>query len=593
MIPQDLPEKEQIRHANEQIDLLSGRIAALADRVSSLEQRRSQVREEAGAAKNLSVYADLPADNIWSSMDKSSMLARVATICFILVVALFLRTLTDHELIGRQTGSYLGIGYAALLIAAGWWTQTRQNKLAPVFPICGALLMYSVVLETHARFATFTSGAAFFTLFATMLAMVLLNRKFGSAAFHLTGLIGAAIVAIAMGFPNPYFWRTAIFLILLVSISLIFNSQSGGRRAQATIFLLTLLFWVYWTISLYFPLIKHLDLPQNAGITWFFPASLLLFVINFAFMAHKAFFKPQKYGIIDILTPTGNVLLTYGLSWAVAVSLDSPTRWLGIVGVTMAIIHFGLVAVIVKFSREGGPGICSFTFAGATLLVLSSPVAAGNILVALPFWSAIALGAALASNACEIGGIRLTSYLLQIVACLIAITSGAFSVISPSPWAGIAVAASLSLFSAFQYWWSRRHPLSCSTGFFHLVDPSDISALSLLFVALINGYCLLHLIAYQILLGSVGGDVNALLGVQSILINFGAIALMTVGMSGRHKELLFTALAVAVIGAFKVFAYDLFKATGLPLVMSVLSFGAVAAVGSMVTTRWSQMQQRM
>lgn len=591
MISQELSEKEQISKLSAQIESLSGKIAVLTNRVTVLEQRQFVSNRETGEENKQTVFPELPEDDLWSWMGKSSLLARVATICFILVVALILRTLTDHQFVDRQTGSYLGIGYAAALIAAGWWAHGRKNKLAPVLPICGALLMYSVVLETHARFATFTSEAAFLTLFGTMLAMVLLNRQFGSAAFQLTGLIGAALVAIAMGFPNPYFWRVGIFLIALVTMSLVFSSQPGGRRAQASLFLLTVLFWGYWTISLYFPLVKHLDLPENAGLAWFMPASLLLFLINFGFMAYKAFFRPKAYGIIDILTPTGNVLLTYGLSWLVATPQGNPLQWLGVVGVIAALAHFGLAAAIVKFSREGGPGICSFTFAGAMLLVLASPSAAGNILIALPFWSAIALGAVLASNACEIGGIRITSYLLQVIACVIGIASGSFSVLSPSPLAGMSVAAFLAAVSAFQYWWSRRHPLSCSTGFFPAIDPADFSAVFLLLAALVNGFCLLQLIAYQLLLGFAGADANAFLGLQSILINLGAIVLMLLGMSGRHKELLITAVAVAVLGAFKVFAYDLFKATGVPLVVSVFSFGAVAAVGSMVATRWAQLQK--
>jgi hypothetical protein len=41
-----------------------------------------------------------------------------------------------------------------------------------------------------------------------------------------------------------------------------------------------------------------------------------------------------------------------------------------------------------------------------------------------------------------------------------------------------------------------------------------------------------------------------------------------------------------VVGCLKVFLVDLFSGSGLPLVLSVLSFGVVAMVGSIIMGRW-------
>ena len=73
---------------------------------------------------------------------------------------------------------------------------------------------------------------------------------------------------------------------------------------------------------------------------------------------------------------------------------------------------------------------------------------------------------------------------------------------------------------------------------------------------------------------------------QSLIINIGALALMSIALKGRNKEIAFIATAVALIGAGKVFIFDLFGIKGVPLVLSVFSTGVVAAFGSVVMGKW-------
>ena len=68
------------------------------------------------------------------------------------MVALGFRTLTDNNIIETLLGSALGMGYAALLMLAGWYGYSGENPLAPVFAACGAALMAIIVVETHTRF---------------------------------------------------------------------------------------------------------------------------------------------------------------------------------------------------------------------------------------------------------------------------------------------------------------------------------------------------------------------------------------------------------------------------------------------------------
>ena len=101
---------------------------------------------------------------------------------------------------------------------------------------------------------------------------------------------------------------------------------------------------------------------------------------------------------------------------------------------------------------------------------------------------------------------------------------------------------------------------------------------------------MLQIGGYNILASFTDSLNNAFMGLQSTLINIGALLLMILGLKGKHREILYTAIAVAIVGALKVFGFDLFNAHGVPLVISVFSLGAVAAVGSIVLGRWPQSQ---
>ncbi|NUM56030.1 MAG: hypothetical protein HUU46_20515 [Candidatus Hydrogenedentes bacterium] len=55
-----------------------------------------------------------------------------------------------------------------------------------------------------------------------------------------------------------------------------------------------------------------------------------------------------------------------------------------------------------------------------------------------------------------------------------------------------------------------------------------------------------------------------------------------------RNDLLASAVVVALIGATKVFAYDLLRTQGVPLVISVFAFGVTATAGSLIWNRWQR-----
>ncbi len=561
---------------------LAGRQAqAPAAQPAPLDSLRTDAVAGGQAGEQVTV---IPVTSSWAG--SGSFLARLAAICFILVIALILRTLTDSGIIGAKAGSMIGTAYAALLIATGWKLLRNRQGLGPIFPVCGALLMFSLILETHARFAAYTTVTAYLILFFTMLPLAIMGKRYQRSLFLAVGLIGGACTAFALDFPAPFFPQLAFFL-LAANVVAFLHVSGRTRWVQVVLYGMTMTFWFLWALKLHAPMVKGIVTTPEVALAWYLPMTLATVFILMGFSVYTSYRHGDSLSLFDIVLPTINVLWLYPAVSLVAVPLLGDDTLLGYAGLALAMVHFLVAGAIFRFSRHGGPGICAYVFAGATLMVMATLAAVENILPALPLWGAVAVMLSFASRACEIGGIRLTSYLLQVVATILGIGYGVLLPGTPDPMLATLAAGSLAVMSAFQFVWSRQHPLACSVGFFKKVDPGDHSAILLLLTALVDGFCMLQLIAHD-LLASSADPVNALLGAQSVFINVGAMGLMVFGLLRRQREILYTAIGIVVLGAFKTLGYDLFKAHGVPLVLSVFSFGAVAAVGSVVFSRWSQ-----
>ncbi|NIP49256.1 MAG: DUF2339 domain-containing protein [Gammaproteobacteria bacterium] len=77
-------------------------------------------------------------------------------------------------------------------------------------------------------------------------------------------------------------------------------------------------------------------------------------------------------------------------------------------------------------------------------------------------------------------------------------------------------------------------------------------------------------------------------GAQSVLINVTAIVVLWLSLMKRNKELRNVATVLIVIGAGKVFLMDMVSLKGMPLMVSVFTFGLVAAFASFVLGRWNK-----
>jgi len=237
-------------------------------------------------------------------------------------------------------------------------------------------------------------------------------------------------------------------------------------------------------------------------------------------------------------------------------------------------------------ARPGG--VAGFAFAGSLLLALGFPVVLGSPLAALPLLALAAYGLTRLSGVWGSGGVRAIGYLwwLSLCAVLIALVGRPEGL--ALPWWGVVVAAVVAGLAFAQYVWCRRSAPPAESFVFGVLDPHDRSAVLLLLVSLISGFFMVRIVAYEALNRLLAEPGDAFICVQSVVINLSALGLMVVAFRRVDREVRNIGIMVTIIGALKVFVFDLLQTKGPFLVASLFTFGLAAAVGSSVLRRWHQ-----
>ena len=144
----------------------------------------------------------------------------------------------------------------------------------------------------------------------------------------------------------------------------------------------------------------------------------------------------------------------------------------------------------------------------------------------------------------------------------------------------------LAVVSLYHYQLSRESTPPETSVFFTVLDRKDRSAVLLLLAALGSGFFMLRAGVYQVLAMMPGELPNSFRCAQSILVTVAAAGLMLFAMRRRNREIRNVAILVTVVGAVKVFLYDMLGTHGVPQVLSIFTFGLVAALQSIVLGRW-------
>ncbi len=577
-----------VENLSEQVQSLQSRVDQLSNRLVLLEQGRAAAPTRPLQQTSTIVQPQVP-EGPPALFDTAALLPRISTICFLMVVALILRTITDNQIVNTQAGSILGMTYAGVLILLGWRLYAKKSRLAPVFPGCGILLLFSIVLETHSRYESLSTNAAYAILFLAGATVFALSIRHRASILICLGVPGTISVAMAIDFPNPNFVILSLLLLsAIIAASYAFKLEMC-RYLRWFILVLSAAFWFLWTAkidtipSCAEPVAEAMD-PE-----WFIPMLFSFWAIYLITVLLNVLNKNLRLAFFESIIPTVTAIGAFGAGYVALNGWFDNDTWFYILMVVIATLHLVLAWWLAKRDREKSSGVNIFILAGACLIVLTSGTFFKHLGYILPIWSASALGLALLSAYLHNEGVRVSSYFLQITTCVAAIMSGAVLVPSKTPFAAGIAAISLCVFSLIQYKWSRSHPpAQTHSFFFSKVDKNNYSAIAVLVTGLLGGYYFSQFILHQGLSSMTSDFTAQFKSGQSLIINIGALILMYIALKGRNKEIILIASIVALIGASKVFIIDMFGIKGVPLVLSVFSTGVVAAFGSVVMGRWQK-----
>ena len=570
---------------SKQIRILESRIDELAGKVSLLEGNPEPLVDSAREE-----VTDLPVSmeaggGLGEWISKGALLQKLAIICFILVFALLLRTVTDYGYVNALAGSFLGLAYVSLLAIVGCVFYVTGKQMANVFAISGFLLLFAIVFEGYDRFATIPIAVAYAILMTALLTSAAVGIKYRVAKLLSVSLIGVTISGLAIGFPRVNFPLSGLLFLAANVVAIIAAKRLDNGKLRWPVTVLTLLFWAIWAFKAHVPLGRGEPVPEYVYLQWLAPL-LICFVALYFITYLKGYFSEVKLTVYDAVIPSLNMLLMFLVGSVVLKDYWQQSWLLGLLALTMGFVHFGVGWRLVITAQDRFVGVAAAFVAGAITLALGLPVVVGNVAWAIVCWSLLAYGLARLSGRCHSGVIRLVSYLYLIFALWTGLALGVFEVAKAvNPQASLTAAAALALLGLLQYNWCRHNP-SPPGSLLAKLDSHDYSAVVLLLICL-TGFYLLFSMTLDLVAPMVLSDpANTIKGGRSIIINVAATLLLVMGGRRHDLELVWIAVFLAVVGCLKVFLVDLFGTSGIPLVLSVLSFGVVAMAGSIVMGRW-------
>lgn len=523
---------------------------------------------------------------------RASLLPRVAAVCFIMVFALALRTATDSQMLQPRLGTLLGVLFALSLMLSGWLLYRRTNPLAPVITISGAFLVFSVVVETAAHFKSLPPVPAYLVLIFTGGWLWYLSQRFQVALPVIAGTLVMCLAGVAIEYPTPIF--SYLSPLLLFANALGFFATRIRRCSWLRWFVLGVTVFVMqvWGIKLGIHLVKGEPPPRQMALYWFYP-HLVVFALAFVVSSFFGIVRSgeERISKFDFAVPTLNAFWTFGAAYYV-ISKGGGEAYigLGIVALAAVVAHYVIALGLARRMKVRAPGTNTFILAGSVWLALGLPLVTGSQVLAAPILSGTALGLFVFSRQWLSGGVRLTSYLLQAYACLVLVLALKDQPQGPHLIATLIASGIAALAALYHYRWSQKNaPPEVSRLFGHY-DQTDKCSVILLIAGLVAGFYQARALAHWILQKFTVYRDASFICTQSILINLAIAVLMSLALQRKSRVLRNIAILVTIIGGGKVFLVDLLGTKGLPLVLSVLSFGIVAVIESIILTRWQKFE---
>ncbi len=584
---------EKATSLEERVAGLEAQVAALTETVGELQSGIALSAAAPSDKKEKSVRKPAvpgsASEEILSWVDKSYIMSRIATTSFIVAVALALRTAADSGTIDLQIGSFIGMLYAFGLIIYGWFAYKEKSIQAPVFILWGIIVMCGVVVEAHRVFDTVPTEFAYVVMAVTGLVATIISRAHHVALPVLVGTLGMSFGSFALDYPSPVF----PYLVIIMGLANLFATYAT-RLLRASwlrwlLLVLTLFMIQIWDLKLAIYLSRLSPENLEFSVQGLLPSIGFLGLVFAGIALLGVLGKVQeKISKFDIVLPVLNVFWIYlAVKYAIGQGLTTPTA-LGWIAVFAAFAHLAIAWWLAHRCEGGAVGTTSFAMAGGFLMAFAAPMAIGHAVIAGALVALLAVGLAWVSVRRSNLGLRLGSYLLQLYACsalvfLLWTTDGT----KPSV-VGALSSGLLAVIAFCHYFWARRHPLAAGTTIMDKLNKNDRGASVLLIAALFSGFFTMRVGLYQTLDFLHSATHSAFGGAQSVLINVTAAVLLWLSLMRRNKELRNVAIMITVIGAGKVFLMDMVQLKGMSLMISVFTFGLVAALASFVLGRWNK-----
>lgn len=576
------------------IQLLEKRLERLSTTISDESPAPKAPATATPSAKPAQTFSDeeMPelSEEVLGWASKNAVLPRLAAVCFLMVIALVLRTITDGGMVDKLLGSGLGMGYATALMIFSWYKYSKESPLAPVFAACGVILISTIVAETHMHFKSLPLVPAYLTLMATGFGMAIMSRRFNAFVPISVGVLGMCFAGAAIDYPHPFFPYLALVLYTANVLGYFAAQLKRCSWLRWSVLVVTMVMLQLWGVRLGILLSRGETVPPELAPTWYLPV-LALFFLTFLSLSLLGIVTAgeKKISRFDFSLPTLNVIWAFALARYVAEAWHMNVRILGIIGLAAVVGLFFLTFWCAKRNIEGAPGTNTFAFAGAALLALALPAATGAFIMSLPVVSLVAITLAIVSRVWENGGVRGTTYLMNMYACGVLV----FALRGDGPNAtdplNMLPAGLLAVISIYHYQWCRQWPVPASSALFDTLDRNDRSAVLLLLGGLACGFFMVRIGLFQTMqFIQAAMQRDAYNSGQSVIINCAVIVLILLAYLKRNKELRNVAIFVTLIGATKVFIYDLLGIHGVPLVFSIFSFGVAAAVESLALGKWQK-----
>ena len=262
-------EENNIAGFSERIRVIESKIDELSSRINHLDGNTGFV-VDAGQNEPTSAMAITESNDGFSDwVSKGALLQKMAIICFILVFALLLRTVTDYGYINSVAGSLLGLAYVSILAVIGCVFYVTGKQMANVFSISGFLLLFTIVLEGYGRFGTIPIGVAYAILLMALLTSTFVGIKYRVPKLLSVSLIGVTISCIAVGFPRVHFPLSGLLLFVANWTSIIASDRLNNSKLKWPVTMLTILFVAIWVFKAYIPISRGDIVPDHIYISWF------------------------------------------------------------------------------------------------------------------------------------------------------------------------------------------------------------------------------------------------------------------------------------------------------------------------------------